>query len=77
MNYIHISARVLNLPPKGVDEDVDKAIRQGQIRKVQDIKKFDEKGRQFRVGVEKGTTFAYPEGRAEHRRAALAARRAA
>lgn len=75
--FAFISARILSLPPKGVDDQVDTAIRQGRIRKVQEIDRFDEMGRLFRVGVEKGTTFMRPGGRDAYRDAARTAKRAA
>lgn len=77
VSFAHISARILSLPPKYVDEDVDATIAQGRIRKIQNAGRFDAKGRMLRIGVEKGTTFTRPGGRVAYRAAVRAARRAA
>lgn len=72
--FLHISSRILNLPPAGVDGDADHAILTGKIRDVSDRGLFDENGRPLRVGRTKGVTFEHAD-RAEHRAGVLAARR--
>jgi len=74
MKFAHVSCSVVTLPPVGVDQAADRAVRAGTIRRVQEITLPD--GKAARVGVTKGVTFAYPRGRAAHREAVLAERRA-
>jgi len=45
MNYTHVSARTLSLPPKGEDNQIDNGHCAGPYPQVQDTGRFDAKGK--------------------------------
>lgn len=72
--FAHVSAQIVTLPALGVDPAADRAVIAGQYRNVSLITLPD--GKEARRAVTKGVTFSYVRGRAAHREAVLAERRA-
>lgn len=72
--FAHVSSRPATLPVLRVDPRADEAVLRGLYRDMQVVTLPG--GKQVRVGRTKGVTFRYPD-RAAHRKATLAASRAA
>lgn len=54
---IHVSTRIVMLPPAGEDEKVDELIRYGEYRDVIEAARLDAKGRFLRRARTKGVTY--------------------